>query len=166
MQLSSLRFQRSLSRGPHYLDNAIRTSWLLNLHSLASQLTLTVNSSFFLSISLSFAFCLSPITHVSGNHSWPGLHRSFSRNYSIERPTIHCWTCRHLSFLATLFMVRPVYLRPFVHDTTFLWSFTYGSFELDSPYSEQKWNYVSNELSVRLYSPTNPLFVIQTNTFK
>ena len=54
LQVSSLRIQRSLSRGPHSLDSAIRTLWLLNSQSLASQLTPTINSSLSLSVPLSF----------------------------------------------------------------------------------------------------------------
>ena len=122
MQVSSPRIQRSLSRGPHSLDSAIRTLWFLNSQSLASQLTPTINSSLSLSVPLSF---------VLAHHArvpqplWPGSRRPFPRNCSIEGPTIR-WVCRHLGFLATLFTVRPISLRPLVHDTTVLWKIWIG----------------------------------------
>ena len=79
-----------------------------------SLFTLIVNSSFSLSFPLSFL----PTKTVFRNYSWSGSRRPFPRNYSIEGPTIQWWACRHLGFLATLFMVHPISLRPLVHDTT------------------------------------------------
>ena len=93
---------------------ATPSPWLPDSHSLASQLTLTANSSLSLA---SPCFCLSPTTLVFRNRSWPGSRRPIPWNYSIERPTIYCWASRRFGFLATLFIVRPISLRSFAHDT-------------------------------------------------
>ena len=51
-------------------------------------------------------------------HPWPGSHRSFLRNYSIEGPTTHWWTRRRLGSRDIVYGSTDI-LGLFAHHTTF-----------------------------------------------
>ena len=88
-----------------------RSLSLLNSHCtpFASVLSgFSTNTVF--SVSLSFPYQ----TRVP-KRPWPGSRRSFPRNYPLER------TKRTMSRLSRLCLRFGRYLRPFVHDTTFIY---------------------------------------------
>ena len=107
-------------------DFPIHTLWLLHSFALASQFTLyrllhPFSPASQLTLSLA-SLCLFPSyrTRVP-KRPWPGSRRPFPRNYPLERTddTLMYPTMPRLSPLCLRF---GRYLRPFVHDTIYIFN--------------------------------------------